>query len=241
MVRASLRDADPKTQTRRVANLADNVRVVDGIAKGYLPGCPQGFVIPCPYGKPGDRLWVRETHYILDMRPDVAAAPKARKPKSDCPIALSYLADDSTRYMDIPASEWRQSFDNDRINHRPSIHMPRWASRLTLEIVKVRVELLQEISDADAIAEGIERNCPSWNEPEKVKKCPACALSGICQARDEFIHDGLGECDFPVTAKEAFQYLWDSINSKREGGKYAWDKNPWVWVIQFRRVEAHVS
>jgi hypothetical protein len=90
----------------------------------------------------------------------------------------------------------------------PSIHMPRWASRITLEILKVRVERLQDISEEDAKAEGMER-CKYW---------PRC---------DE-------DCDGSYV--QSYRTLWDSLH-----GKGAWDENPWVWVIEFKKVEANAE
>lgn len=84
---------------------------------------------------------------------------------------------------------------------KPSIHMPRWASRINLEITDIRVERLQEINEEDAKHEGVKR-----------------------------INAG----DFGMeTWSSAFRNLWDSINSKRG---YGWDTNPWVWVIEFKRI-----
>ncbi len=93
---------------------------------------------------------------------------------------------------------------------RPSIHMPRWASRLILEVVNVRVERLQEITEEDARAEGIIDG-----------GCLNCGESEPCG------------CDNPnPDARDTFIYLWNSINGK----KHPWTSNPWVWVIQFKRV-----
>lgn len=92
---------------------------------------------------------------------------------------------------------------------KPSIHMPRWASRITLEIVNVRVERIQEISYADSLAEGIQS--------------------------DEMFLTG------KTPYRNHFKELWDSINDKRgpkeDPGAYSWDRNPWVWVIKFKRIE----
>src|SRR6185437_14349133 len=125
-----------KTQTRRVAKILDNVRVEDGMAKGYLPGCPEGFDVACPYGKRGDRLWVRETFGIPD-------APYSEEVKA----LVAYRADQGAQLAELNKYFWR-----------PSIFMPRWASRLTLEIEQVRVQRIQEISSEDAIAEGAWRS-----------------------------------------------------------------------------------
>jgi len=94
---------------------------------------------------------------------------------------------------------------------RPSIYMPRWASRLTLEITAVRVERLKEISEADAIAEGIV-----------VSDKYAYSPSGVARFRD---YDG---------ARVSFAELWNAIYAKADRG---WDANPWVWVLAFRRIK----
>lgn len=146
MVRANL--ADIKTQTRRVVKLADewhpdtrSAKVIslgaDGV--GAMPfdefGRMLGGAVRCPYGQPGDRLWVRE-----------AISP-----------ILGYAKDNQGRFPIIYRAD-QNGFDDDRVAGKPipAIHMPRWASRITLEITGIRVERLQDISEADAIAEGIE-------------------------------------------------------------------------------------
>ena len=100
----------------------------------------------CPYGATGDRLWVRETHAMI--WPDECEPEDIR----DCNI--EYRADGDPMRL---AGEWPSEFrgDPDVPRWRPSIHMPRWASRITLEVVDVRVERLQEITEADAVAEGV--------------------------------------------------------------------------------------
>lgn len=220
MVRAILEDR--KTQTRRVAALADNVRVCDGVAKGFLPGAPDGFVIPCPYGKPGDRLWVRET-FALQCNVEDDAPPFSDGRPIKCFdnedesgwLQPHYKATDPQPELTCPESPRHNCGSEDICASpwQPSIHMPRWASRLTLEITKVRVERVQEISHKDALAEGCQ-GC-DWVESTPYIAGP---------------HTDAGE--LPV---EEYQKLWDCINSKRGFG---WDKNPWVWVIEFKRIEA---
>lgn len=149
MVRASLRQIDPKTQTRRVFKDTVSADCVgfrqfrtDGpglwrqMFQSGLNEMPKGWTHKCPYGMPGDRLWVKETFGCLGRSPKDGPPTKGDE-KTTC-----YRATDSV----VPHL----------IKWRPSIFMPRWASRITLEIVSVRVERVQEISEADAVAEGIE-------------------------------------------------------------------------------------
>lgn len=142
--------------------------------------------VVCPFGKPGDRLWVREA-WAADAQVD-SIAP--RDLSHGEPIA--YPADGSTRQTGCAMiSEGRG---------RPSIHMPRWTSRILLEITEVRVEQLQAISIGQICKEGLARSIY------------------------EFI---------PVTtAFDAFADVWDSIN-----GPGAWAANPWVWAVEFKRIE----
>jgi len=144
--------------------------------------------IRCPYGKPGDRLWVRETFAHMYRG---NAAPEAR-----CDDDVAYKADGFTP-DEYAYGSWK-----------PPIHMPRWASRITLEVTGVHVERLQDISEADALAEGIE-----------------VGPSG-------FHVDG-GRHFHAASARESYASLWDSLNAARGFG---WDVNPWVWVVQFRRL-----
>lgn len=159
----------------------------------------------CPYGQPGDRLWVRETYQLWqpwgsdgdEWIGDEVMEFDGRVPK---------VAPDEY-------SMWKVAYKADEPElckwWRPSIFMPRWASRITLEIVNVRVERLQEISRDDARAEGMS-NIWAWG-PERDR-----------------IHFSRAVLN-PFVAN--FSVLWDEINSKRGFG---WDVNPWVWVIEFK-------
>ena len=147
-----------------------------------------------PHGQPGDRLWVRETW--------------ARDDEDGC---MMYRADVGRC---INADAWEQSRHEGapRYRWRPAIHMPRWASRITLEITAVRVERLQDIGEADAIAEGIER----------------AACEGYWKL---YGREANGDAD--RSPRVAYRSLWESIN-----GHGSWQQNPWVWVLEFRRIEA---
>lgn len=187
MVRAILEGR--KTQTRRVVKPQPTD---DGHGpKWYsgfdnVPGTIEtNFPMPihCPYGQPGDRLWVRETW---------AQHPEFTHRSSG---GCLYRADRGGDYQGAAQGDfcWR-----------PSIHMPRWASRITLEITGARVERLQDISEEDAKAEGIQ-----WGMP--------CG----------YLDTGTSDC----SSKCKFKSLWESIN-----GPGSWDANPWVWVIEFKKL-----
>lgn len=161
--------------------------------------------IACPYGQPGDRLWVRESFADLrgtgiEHRPDPAG-----------PLQRYAFAADSP-----PGSHSDEVRKDYGIKWKPSIHMPRAACRILLEITAVRVERLQSISDEQAVAEGIER---SIDHPSLWKRGPLHGDQNIVQVTA-----------FP---KLAFRSIWEAIN-----GHESWAANPWVWVVEFKRVTA---
>lgn len=213
MVRAIL--AGTKTQTRRVVrhpNIADVEEWAPPTNEdprwelGYRPtggaGASLGHV-RCPYGGPGDRLWVRETwglHIHTDYTCWNRDSIRGRSPEDlACSWALAYAADATSVY-----DFWR-----------PSIHMPRWASRITLDVTSVRVERLQDITEEDARAEGVE--------PMKGVGADQPIIDVPRRGRTQGTHPHV----------LAFAVLWDTINGKRAH----WQSNPWVWVISFRRVD----
>ncbi|CAB4140336.1 hypothetical protein UFOVP669_26 [uncultured Caudovirales phage] len=164
-----------------------------------------GETIACPYGQPGDRLWVREAFAFTD----------AHEPAYEG--SIEYRADNKSwavsqrELHDVPHNCDPRPFDGP---WKPSIHMPRWASRITLEVTAVRVERLQDISEADAIAEGIERvedffGCPCW-------KCYGEESDVVAP-------------DDPIGS---YRSLWEQLN-----GPGSWDANPWAWVVEFRRIK----
>lgn len=206
MVRALL--AGTKTQTRRV--MAHQV-CEPGIVRMKGPGrCEivneHDVAIPgfaCQFGQPGDRLWVRET--FMDLR----GTGIEHRPTPGSPMQrYAYAADCQPGSY---ADEARKGYG---LKWRPSIHMPRGASRITLEITDVRVERLQDISDADCIAEGISEL------PHQAAE-RGCWWTGDVAA---------GVALHGRTPFNGFRLLWEST-----GGH--WDENPWVWVVEFRRVE----
>ena len=154
---------------------------------------------PCPYGQPGDRLWVRETFAIV---------PRTAYACSDG--VQQTLRPDDPHDAAIYRADWSRS--NGGIQWRPSIHMPSWASRITLEVTGVRVERLQDISEVDAISEGV-RQMRDGSECWVGREGPRGLVT-----------------PWP-TAREAFRDLWQSIN-----GPDSWTANPWVFVIEFKRI-----
>lgn len=212
MVRAILDGR--KTQTRRVGKCQDDtatklaVEYAGHATKGLVAQCTydafpgkgtaRWALSECPHGVPGERLWVKETHWrfgkwvkngltksgrqawkfrISPLHPSVCFEPPLVKPKRTI-------------------EGWHK---------RPSIFMPRNASRITLEIKTIRVERLHDISDSDAESEGIDfiRHYP--------------------------------DADETLTARKLYEILWESIN-----GEASWKINPWVWVIEFKRIDLNL-
>ena len=193
MVRATL--AGLKTKTRRP--LKPQPRILpfpfdDEVIVHLLPPSSD-----CPFGQIGDRLWVRETWY-----------PAFSRAESD--NGCVYKADYGAR-PDL-AREWVPCSSKKGGGWKPSIHMPRWASRITLEITDIRVERVQEITEEEAKAEGV---LPCPHPLSKDDECLDCYLDA-----------GEYAC--------AFLNLWNRLYAKQGLGV---DVNPWVWVIGFRRVE----
>jgi hypothetical protein len=156
----------------------------------------------CPYGQVGDRLWVRETWATV---PATAYRASVGVPQTINPNAPSR------------AAVYRASFDRcyGGFVWKPSIHMPRWASRITLEVTGVRVERVQDITEEDAQAEG----CSEW--------IPCGVYTGLKGVK-------IGGAHRKGTHREYFEWLWNSINEKRG---YGWNANPYVWAVEFKRVE----
>src|SRR5690606_3950510 len=161
-----------------------------------------------PIAQPGDILWVRETWQQFDY-------------PENLPFYYAYKADGFIqRYGAWERDTPNKLHDIERIERwKPSIFMPKEACRIFLKVTNVRVERLNNITDEDAIKEGI------YADPGSV--------SGLIWYR-KFIKESAARIEglFTESAKECFQSLWDSIN-----GAGSWDKNPYVWVYEFERVE----
>lgn len=249
MVRAILDGR--KTQTRRVMKPQMEVREIAGTFGGGVlayprpksegggawiwPNAQAQVLASCPYGVPGDRLWVKETFTYFeqpdqdtDVRRNESHRPQDGKryerwmnrvmaqplPGEDF---LVYLADQQKRSL----AEW--PYPHPIYDHcvgkfgktTSPIYMPRWASRITLEITDVRVQQLQSISEDDAKAEGLYE----FTDPPRVPTSSYGSSPADCWETDP---------------RKAYARLWDAINAKRGFG---WEPNPWVWALSFRRIE----
>lgn len=171
-----------KTQTRRIVK-GTPLLAISAFSHEHVADPKHGF---CPYGQPGDRLWVRET--------------------------FAKQFDGGYTY----SADFPKGFKPDKTtlgNWKPSIHMPRTASRIMLEVVSIRVERLQDINEWDAIAEGIEM---------------VAGPDGI-NYYGNYGDDNSDTCLSPV---DSYRTLWQSIN-----GPDSWNENPFVWVVEFRLIE----
>ncbi|MDU4128675.1 hypothetical protein [Pantoea sp.] len=235
MVRAVLDGR--KTQTRRIMRVQPDSAefetrfIIDSTKRSEIgKWCwaePGVFVNPrrsalfsCPFGAVGDRLWVRETFATLGNEDGCAIDWDDNLVKGGGREAAHiYRASCEQRprnygLWSIPDDAfWKPHTDNMQYEGAwvPSIHMPRWASRITLEVTGVRVERLRDISEKDAAAEGVP---PAG---DLLPDYPGTYLTS--------------KGDF-ATAKVAFQRLWESIYKEE-----SWQANPWVWVVEFKRVE----
>jgi hypothetical protein len=222
MVRALL--AGTKTQTRRIVKpqpgrvfSPGDVPVTSGelyayatldegwmlVRAGHQPR-ENALVGRCPYGVPGDVLWVREAFTCVPASAYRMSEGVQQTVNPDDPYEAA-----------IYAAGWDRSIPK----WKPSIHMPRWASRITLRITDVRVERLNDISEANAKAEGIVQLEPPAHN-----------------GRRNFGVENMGPDVSPVcnqpTAGRAYRFLWERIN-----GSGSWDANPWVWAVSFERVD----
>lgn len=195
MVRAILDGT--KTQTRRVAKRTANghIKETGGHRRWHIADFDA--YLACPYGQPGDRLWVRETW---------AYHVQAMGSATDQDGPWVYAADGNFALQSRLCDRWR-----------PSIHMPRVASRITLEITGVRVERLWEVSETDAVSEGVGSITVSDGGESR----------WVNYSRPDSKGSAFGD------ARSSYRSLWEEIN-----GQGSWDANPWVWVVEFKRLEA---
>lgn len=171
------------------------------IRRGVGTDFPELDIVPCPYGMPGDRLWVRET--FMDLR----GTGVEHRPNPESPLQRYVYGADIK-----PGSSSDEARKDFGLKWKPSIHMPRPACRLLLEVTDVWVERLQDITDSQIIAEGIDQE---W--------------LADAQERYDMVLAGSG-ADGRPTLRTAWSDLWNST-----GGD--WDANPWVWCIEFKRIQ----
>lgn len=232
MVRAILEGR--KTQTRRIVKPQPEVRNMNlgyseipmltfkrKASPGYWlwPNATEQIIAECPHGKPGDRLYVRETWSHTGT-----GVWSVRDAQSALDGRVIYAATD-------PAPCKGCWF--------PSIHMPRIFSRITLELTDVRVERLNDISEEDAKAEGCEE---SWSSPHwsgyirgrnnhKLRVSHGCGQDGKSPPNPELEQPEYVPAELLSSAKEHFSGVWFSINGS---GPNSWSANPWVWVESFK-------
>jgi hypothetical protein len=171
----------------------------------YDPSPYSVMCLKCPYGKPGDRLWVRESFWQSGFTANAA------HPESGCNDPVWIWGEKTAFDLERTPMGWRK---------RPSIHMPRWASRINLEVTEVRVERLQDISEEDALSEGIQRGDGKWH-----------TISHSAQLHDVHGFYVEGSHIRHNAPTHAFRHLWESVN-----GPGSWDANPWLWVVTFKNI-----
>lgn len=184
--------------------------------------------IRCRHGAVGERLWIKETFQIECNRGIEDSTTYPPRFNDGRPVQW-HEEDDWGRWWQQPHYRATDGEENDLVDYeeedengddkplgwKPSIFMPRWASRIDLEIASVRVERLQEITEDDARAEGIHHHDGSPFQSLGPGGCAQVPTTMVVEARSEFRH------------------LWDGINGERA----AWSTNPWVWVVSFKRIE----
>ena len=222
MVRAILEGR--KTQTRRVVKPQPIWHDFTGTSLSCGPGFVDysGKLHRCPYGKPGSQLWVRETRFrfglwVTNGKTETGKQKWRFQPTTE---EVHYAVEDNAALADVKKTSCRKN----GWYRRPSIHMPRWASRINLLVKAVRVERVQNITEADAVAEGAYKGhvclCPDDQVIDQVRYCGACGGRLV------------------DVVEEHFRPLWDSTVKKKDLPRFGWDANPWVWVVEFEKLGA---
>lgn len=231
MIRAIRRDVSPKTQTRRVMRPQPpsepiacewfHPTIVDRHGEEQ-PG-PRTFGAHgeewsqrCPYGAPGDRLYVREAWRAGHHWDEREGAPPAPEPFAGRPAPNTMIHYEA----DGPAPDWAGRYRHARF-------MPRWASRVDLSIVSIRVERVQDISDADIAAEGVDAEAVEalWNAATRKRRREVNEAFGYGPDHAGAV---VGSSTRP---RDLWRIAWTLIN-----GAKSWDENGFVWAIQFARV-----
>ncbi|WP_324725892.1 hypothetical protein [Klebsiella pneumoniae] len=210
-----------KTQTRRPVKFPVHDKNLGcEMAGNELAGeLSAGSYLNSAFGKPGDRIWVRETWGVVSHELDEDGRIQPWTPDRpataihEMPFGNGYYSGHAIYAADGDFT-WGDDdgYEDGRSCWKPSIHMPRAASRILLEITNVGVQRLQDISSGDAVREGI---------------CQLPASGRYCISPGDQYFGGASH-----SAKEVYSWLWSSIY-----GEESWLANPWVWVIEFKRVE----
>ena len=212
--------ADRKTQTRRAVKPQPKM-VTEDRKMAIWDGSPASLQQQlehigrgCPYGQPGDRLLVRETFVAYGRWETRFSVKKGRDEwhfidmTEECGFSYLYAADNPDRTLAKGRGTLLPGW-----HRRPAIFMPRRAIRIFLEVVSVRVERLNDISESDCWAEGIE---------EVMHLFDGESQAGMAKRLKACLED----------AKPLYAQLWESIN-----GAGSWDENPWVWVVEFKKIK----
>lgn len=192
-----------KTQTRRIIKKPNLLQAIEEWSEENPYKKELSDAQKCPYGQVGDRLWIRENFKVSNI--DEGYQNQFVIDDFEAPACVVEYEDGSKRKIELEHSEYLQAVRANKKKKSPSIHMPRWASRIILEITDIRIERLQDITEQDAIAEGCDNS-----------KSEAAINIGWYEK-----------------SKRAFERLWDGINKERG---FDWSTNPYVWVIEFRRI-----
>ena len=219
-----------KWNTRRVINpqphggIRKSPFVPSGIEDGH------GREIKLKHGSPGDRLWVRETFCLesnFNLDDEIGYPPPFKDGRpikwTDDEYHGKYWEQPHYRATDPMPELYVEGKEDPGVIWKPSIFMPRWVSRINLEIMEIRVERIQDISKEDAISEGIQSE-HSYDGTPGFGYDMGMWYKDYSYKYDVHVQD-------PIYS---FMTLWDSINLKRG---YGWEKNPWVWVVVFRRIK----
>ena len=186
-----------------------------------------GRAVKSPFGVPGDLLYVRETFCIGAV---------VCSDSSDGGQEEWYIDQCKNDNNIIPYQvAIQEDFGIEEVVWKPSIHMPRWASRITLKVERVWVERVQDVDLMSAINEGVPS--PDDFPLDEEYWCPTCLGQGVYSCLGENM--GVSECDCCDydTAQKLFKNLWDSIYDKT----FPWESNPWVWACEFEVIEKNVD
>ena len=214
MVRAILEGR--KTMTRRIVK-PQPVENPKGLVNWAHKGCsiagarPSALIqfIPCPFGQPGDELWLRETWRTYQLTEEEGIQFKSDGTTQQLP--------DKMEEEELAQYQNAENWENDPPQHGPwrsSTTMPRWASRIQLRVKAIHMQRVQDITEEDARANGFDE----W--------VPCMGSNGLCHFHSRGSRKG--------TCKEHFKQGWD--DDYNDGDHPCFDSNPWVWAVEFERI-----